>query len=652
MNADYTSSLATARALRAQGVACIPVDLEKRPCLLSWKEFRDQLPTESDLSQFFANGSGIAIVAGAIQCIDIDVKHDPSIWERYIEGLEAAGCNPIIERLVIQRTPSGGWHFVFRTKGEPIRNVKLARKPDGAAMIETRGDGGYFLIAPSKGYSLIQGDWDEIPTISDAERESLLEVARSLDERQSPREHRPSMGSGDDLSPGDAYDAQADTELPALLRKHGWEQCGRIHWTRPGKTHGVSASWNQIPGRFWVFTTSTQFEAEHSYRPWHVFAILECGGDYRRAAAELKRLGFGSKPAEPPMATSPRESLQQALAAPPGATQGQAGTDILKRIEALRFRPLEKPPEPTILCYVAGVQVLTNGNLGVISGQAKSGKSAFLEAHFASAMAPDPAAIDSLGVYVPNPYGKAIIHLDTEQSAYDHWQLITRAQRRAETEEVPPWFLSYCLTGMMPEEIMNALEALLQDALETFGGVHSVFIDGTADLVHDPNDTRESFALVRHLMALANTYDCGIVNVIHLNPGSESKTRGHLGSQLERKAESNLRLEADKGVTQVWSEKQRRSPIKKGEGPVYRWSVTDKCHRSMSVDEISLAKTTKGKAPSAVDILELIKHHKATDMSTDTVTNIISVISTDIGVSKRTIYRKVDELKSKGLWIY
>jgi hypothetical protein len=33
-----------------------------------------------------------------------------------------------------------------------------------------------------------------------------------------------------------------------------------------------------------------------------------------------------------------------------------------------------------------------------------------------------------------------------------------------------------------------------------------------------------------------------IVGVIHFNPGGE-KTRGHLGSQLERKAETNLRLD-------------------------------------------------------------------------------------------------------------
>ena len=30
--------------------------------------------------------------------------------------------------------------------------------------------------------------------------------------------------------------------------------------TRPGKDRGVSASWDVIPGRFWVFSTSTAFE--------------------------------------------------------------------------------------------------------------------------------------------------------------------------------------------------------------------------------------------------------------------------------------------------------------------------------------------------------------------------------------------------------
>ena len=59
------------------------------------------------------------------------------------------------------------------------------------------------------------------------------------------------------------------------------------------------------------------------------------------------------------------------------------------------------------------------------------------------------------------------------------------------------------------------------------------------------------------------------------------KSRGHLGSQLERKAETNLRLDKLNGVTTIWSDKQRRAPIPKGIGPCFQWSDEARMHVSV-----------------------------------------------------------------------
>lgn len=398
-------TLATALMLRQRGVACIPVESDgKRPTIDEWGGFRTAPPSEQALEGFFSNGAGIAIVAGAVQCIDIDTKHDPAIFERYILALEAAGCSEIVERLVIQQTPSGGWHFVFRTDCEPIRNTKLARrwipneetgKPQPRATIETRGDGGYFLIAPSEGYTLAQGDWQDIPTISYDEREALLEVARSLDEVQKPREHAPALPAGD-LSPGDDYDSKAATEIPALLRSHGWRQCGSHHWTRPGKAHGVSASWDEIPNSFWVFSTSTEFEAEHKYRPWHVFAILECGGDYRRAAAELRRLGFGSLPPERERSKQDdwRSSLTSALQAAPGA-QEEAEEYVPRARSILEVTQ----PDPNDESILLGDRFLCRHGFALLAGPTGVGKSS-LTMQFAVGWA---LGIPTLGIQPKRP---------------------------------------------------------------------------------------------------------------------------------------------------------------------------------------------------------------------------------------------------------
>ena len=53
----------------------------------------------------------------------------------------------------------------------------------------------------------------------------------------------------------------------------------------------------------------------------------------------------------------------------------------------------------------------------------------------------------------------------------------------------------------------------------------------------DTNDLRESEALVGELMALSTQFNCHIICVLHTNPNSD-KARGHVGSALQRKAET------------------------------------------------------------------------------------------------------------------
>ena len=111
-----------------------------------------------------------------------------------------------------------------------------------------------------------------------------------------------------ELSPGDDYDARGD--ICGLLSNHGWTKIGQHGWTRPGKTSGVSATWDKVPRRLYVFSDATDFEPNHVYRPWHVFAILECGGDFKRAAGELAKHGFGTKRSQRPMAMEAPPSVE------------------------------------------------------------------------------------------------------------------------------------------------------------------------------------------------------------------------------------------------------------------------------------------------------------------------------------------------------
>jgi hypothetical protein len=258
--------------------------------------------------------------------------------------------------------------------------------------------------------------------------------------------------------------------------------------------------------------------------------------------------------------------------------------DLIDRLAARIYSPQTKPDEPKPRFWVANKLICTPGNLTAISAAPKAGKSAAIGAMIASTFAGSGA--DCLGFVSENPDGFALVHLDTEQCRFDHWEGIQRAVRRAKMDAAPSWLRSYCLTGFTAADVRAAIPILIKQAAKQFGGIHSVFIDGIADVVPDVNDAEETSSLITDLHKWAIEFDCPILNIIHVNPGSDSKTRGHLGSQLERKSETNLKLKQDAdGISVIWADKNRRAPIPEKSGSRFAWSDVDKMHVAVQSSE-------------------------------------------------------------------
>ena len=69
----------------------------------------------------------------------------------------------------------------------------------------------------------------------------------------------------------------------------------------------------------------------------------------------------------------------------------------------------------------------------------------------------------------------------------------------------------------------------------------------------DVNNIVEANEVVQKLMEWSAKYNCHIITVIHSNWGSEKPT-GHLGSFMEKKAETQIQLERhpnDKNVVHL-----------------------------------------------------------------------------------------------------
>ncbi len=311
------------------------------------------------------------------------------------------------------------------------------------------------------------------------------------------------------------------------------------------------------------------------------------------------------------------------------------GATISESLARRRFDSRRVPPPLRVVYSLAGHTIATPGNLVAISAHAKAGKSAAVSAIIASVMA-GRSDVDTLSFASSNPAGFALVHFDTEQAPDDCWYGDDRALKRAGIEREPAWFFSYHLKGLSCREALAHVTEGLSEAAEKCGGLHSCLIDGIADLVPDVNKPDEANAFVSQLEGLAVRYDCPIIGVIHFNPGTE-KTRGHLGSQFERKSETNLRLDKVGDVTTMWSDKQRRAPIPKESGPCFSWSDSAGMH-------VSCETLQRTKDAEKAETLQMLADDAFSERPSMRYADLVSTLKKTMRVSTATAERKVQEM--------
>lgn len=277
------------------GLSCIPCE-GKRP-KVNWKPYQEKIATLEEAKSWAGN---VAIICGKVSggtvCIDFDTKNG----NKYDQWLLLINREypEILSNLVIEKTPSGGYHVIFNTD-VPISNLKLAMNKNNEATIETRGEGGYFVCAPSMGYSWEYNTINDIRTLSTEETKILIMTAKSLNEYITETVSDYKTDSGNQIegtTPFDDYNSKCNPL--DILQAHGWDVLFRrgetYYLKRPNKKERcISATWNAIPDRFYCFSTSTQFENNHIYKASAVYAILEHNGDYNSAARELFAKGYG-----------------------------------------------------------------------------------------------------------------------------------------------------------------------------------------------------------------------------------------------------------------------------------------------------------------------------------------------------------------------
>lgn len=248
--------------------------------------------------------------------------------------------------------------------------------------------------------------------------------------------------------------------------------------------------------------------------------------------------------------------------------------DFSKPVEGCEFDFDNPPPRPVAVLRLNGQTISTPGNITNIQAKPKEGKTTIAGGVLSSVIVGERDGCDTLGFSSSNPGGGIVLLFDTEQSHFDSDTNVRRALNRAKYRGKPDWVRSFCLTGKSSNECYQFITSAMRWAAAQSAGLFMVVIDGVADLCTDVNDAQEANFVVRKLQKAAIDYHCVIVTVLHENPGSETgKTRGHLGSQLERKAETSLRVAKDttSGIVTIWAERARNCMIPKSEGHCIRY---------------------------------------------------------------------------------
>lgn len=309
----------------AGGFSVIPIlpDGTKRPSV-RWSDYMRRRMDDLELDRWWGGGSdyGVAVVCGAIsgnaEMLELEgavtdagslfAIRQECVKRGIVDTWDAVSLAPGYS----EWTPSGGLHMIYRVADHEVPgNEKVAQAADGKTLVETRGEGGYTIVAPSTGrchlsgesWETVAGEQGKVLVLSWAERCKLHEAIRAalhqLPEREVFVPATPATLIQPGTRPGDAYNAIVSWH--DILVPQGWTVFGRrgreVLWTRPDKDpragHSATTGHSASGDRMYVFSSSAGLPTEEPLSKFFVYAHYHHGGDMRAATRELVRMGFG-----------------------------------------------------------------------------------------------------------------------------------------------------------------------------------------------------------------------------------------------------------------------------------------------------------------------------------------------------------------------
>lgn len=533
--------IAAYQKYKAAGFACLPTGPDKMPAIPKGQTWKGGWSNQDEYKTSFGIGILGGKISGNLECIDFD-NHFGDAKQVLQEFSRMEGVAEIVRKykLPLQSTTSGGYHLLYRC--DLIEgNQKLASRPKtdengkvkADVLIETRGEGGYFVADPTPGYKAIKNDLSIVNIITAEDRMILLSACRSFNKNVRVQNN----ADEDKDKIGDQFNRSftAVDEMVSALKDSGWKEIREGIWQRPGKDRGISATLGRAyDGIFYNFSSSADpFDQEKGYTAFQVVGLLKYGGDFKAFARDLHER-FKTP-----------EDKKEVQAKKEYKKEEPKTEDQLNEILRKSFIDLEVPiPRPPVILSIKSRygmdyrfnRVLTLGNFSAIKGKSKS-KKTFLTTLILSAVT-QRGEFQRAFLAEPPLSKPGVVLFDTEQSPYDAY---VTAHRVWDLTGKNLHFGAFNLREYNPLERCSIIERYLSRAADH---TSLVVIDGIADLAKAINDEDEASRVVSLLMKWSAVYNIHIVTVIHENK-NDSYATGHLGSAILKKAECIISVVKD-----------------------------------------------------------------------------------------------------------
>ena len=300
-------------------------DGSKRP-RFEWKDFQNSRAIRREVEAWYRQEPDLGVglicgkVSGNLEMLELEGAATSSTHLDKIRAeCDARDITWLWDMLTLEGyaewTPSGGIHLLYRLADhEAPGNTKIAMTADKATLAETRGEGGFVIVAPTSGtvhqtgqpWTLAAGQLGQVPTVSWNDRETLHHAIKAAIDERVERVHeapapRPIRDRAPgEISPQDDFNDRGDWNQ--ILSEHGWSYAGRMAgqelWTRPGKDpkdgHSAALGYQGSPN---LYAWSGMDEERH-YTKAQFVAFSDFNGDFAATTKHLASQGYGT-PLEP-----------------------------------------------------------------------------------------------------------------------------------------------------------------------------------------------------------------------------------------------------------------------------------------------------------------------------------------------------------------